>query len=111
MAVEMAKAKGSVSATARELDIDPQMLRRWRKQIGQINDRVANERYRLPSEKTAEQLEIQQLRKQLREAELERDGAAPRILKEAVSQRGPAFSPRKIPNVSADPQPKGAVWG
>ena len=75
MAVELSVAKGSLKETAIELGITPQILTRWRR------EKVAS-----PSTNTSgrtqlsqEQQEIQRLKKELKQAELERD-----ILKKAV---------------------------
>lgn len=71
MAVDLSYAKGSVKGVADELGIDPARLSKWRQRVA------------LPKEPmeglTQEQLEIKQLRKELKEAQLERD-----ILKKAV---------------------------
>nr|WP_218160629.1 IS3 family transposase [Spirosoma endophyticum] len=74
MAVELADAKGSIKNTADELGITPQILTRWRKehsfaQTDNLSGRTG------PSQ---EQQEILRLRKELKQAELERD-----ILKKA----------------------------
>ena len=75
MAVELADAKGSLKATADELGITPQILTRWRR------ERVATQGTRAGSSTQLgrEQQEIVRLKKQLKQAELERD-----ILKKAV---------------------------
>ena len=75
MAVDLSLAKGSIKNTADELGITPQILTRWRKehsplQIANLSGRTG------PSQ---EQQEILRLRKELKQAELERD-----ILKKAV---------------------------
>ncbi len=75
MAVELSLAIGSLKETAIELGITPQILTRWRR------DKVAS-----PGTNTSgrtqlsqDQQEIQRLKKELKQAELERD-----ILKKAV---------------------------
>ena len=75
MAVELAVAKGSLKATAEELGITPQILTRWRR------ERVSSQRTRAgsPTQAGQEQQEILRLKKELKQAELERD-----ILKKAV---------------------------
>lgn len=76
MAVELADAKGSLKATADELGITPQILTRWRR------ERVATQGTRAGNSTQVgrEQQEIIRLKKELKQAELERD-----ILKKAVS--------------------------
>jgi transposase len=75
MAVELSEAKGSLKATAEELGITPQILTRWRRErlIAQ-GAPTANR-----SQVSQEQQEIARLKKELKQAELERD-----ILKKAV---------------------------
>jgi transposase len=75
MAVELADAKGSLKAPADELGITPQILTRWRR------ERVATPGTRADSltHVGREQQEIVRLKKELKQAELERD-----ILKKAV---------------------------
>lgn len=76
MAVELSLAKGSLKTTADELGITPQILTRWRRERLVLAITPSN---RQPPV-SKEQQEILQLRKQLKQAELERD-----ILKKAVS--------------------------
>lgn len=76
MAVELSAAKGSLIATAEELGITPQILTRWRRERLTPNGTITCERTHV----SPEQQEILRLKKQLRQAELERD-----ILKKAVS--------------------------
>lgn len=75
MAVELSDAKGSLKATAEELGITPQILTRWRR------EREPSQALRTGSgtQGNREQQEILLLKKQLKQAELERD-----ILKKAV---------------------------
>jgi len=75
MAVDLSLAKGSLKITANELGVSPQILTRWRRErLGSIAH--SNGR----TEVSKEQQEILRLRKELKQAELERD-----ILKKAVS--------------------------
>jgi transposase len=78
MAVELSKHRNDISALAEELEIKPDLLYRWRREAlgpqgtsfpGQGNPK-----------QTPEEKEIARLKKELREAQLERD-----ILKKAVS--------------------------
>lgn len=73
--VELSYAKGSIQEAARELDIDPGRINKWR-QRHKKNDRT------LPTNTTFtdEQQQIRRLQRELREAQMERD-----ILKKAVS--------------------------
>ena len=76
MAVELADAKGSLKVTAGELGITPQILTRWRRE--HLSTQKANTSGRVGV--SQEQQEILRLKKELKQAELERD-----ILKKAVS--------------------------
>ncbi len=67
MAVDLALAKGSVKTTAGELGITPQILTRWRRE--RLGAPTANGR----PEVSKEQQEILRLRKELKQAEMERD--------------------------------------
>lgn len=76
MAVELSYSKGSVSQAARELDLDPSRLSKWRMDprfnggtILPKNDKIS-----------PEEQELRELRKRLRDAELENA-----ILKKAVA--------------------------
>lgn len=75
MAVELSEAKGSLKATAEELGITPQILTRWRRERVVAQGIPAVSR----SQVSQEQQEIVRLKKELKQAELERD-----ILKKAV---------------------------
>ena len=75
MAVELSEAKGSLKATAEELGISPQILTRWRRERVAAQDTPAVSRTLVGQE----QQEIVRLKKELKQAELERD-----ILKKAV---------------------------
>lgn len=76
MAVELSQTKGSVIETARELDMDPSRLSKWRNDPRYNGGHILIEKPGL----TEDQQELRRLRKALKEAELERD-----ILKKAVS--------------------------
>ena len=75
MAVELSHAKGSLKATAEELGITPQILTRWRRERAPFQALRAGS----GTQGNREQQEILLLKKQLKQAELERD-----ILKKAV---------------------------
>ena len=75
MAVELSDAKGSLKETAEELGITSQILTRWRREREPSRVLRAGSR----TQESREQQEILLLKKQLRQAELERD-----ILKKAV---------------------------
>ncbi|MCF0052086.1 transposase [Dyadobacter sp. LJ53] len=76
MAVNLSVAKGSIKTTAAELGIAAQLLTRWRQERLTPTGKVATQGAQL----SGEQQEILRLKKELRQAELERD-----ILKKAVS--------------------------
>ncbi len=84
MAVELAEAKGSLKTTAEELGVTPQILTRWRPERVAAQGAPARSRALV----SQEQQEIVQLKKALKQAELERD-----ILRKAVGTRCPASSP------------------
>ena len=90
MAVELSVAKGSLKATAQELGITPQILTRWRSERVVVQGNPAGNR----AQTSQEQQEILGLKKELKQAELERD-----ILKKAVGMRCPASSPRETGNI------------
>jgi transposase len=76
MAVELSLAKGSLKTTAEELGITWQILTRWRRErLAPPTSRSGGQ-----TQVNKEQQEILRLRKELKQAELERD-----ILKKAVS--------------------------
>ncbi len=75
MAVDLSLVKRSIKNTADELGITPQILTRWRKEHSSAQTTNFGSRTG-PSQ---EQQEILRLRKELKQAELERD-----ILKKAV---------------------------
>lgn len=77
-AVELAGVRGSVPEIARELDIRPDLINRWRREMDK-NPSLAfsgNGNVQL----TAEQRELAEVRKELKDVRMERD-----ILKKAVS--------------------------
>ncbi len=69
MAVELSVAKGSLKATAEELGVTPQILTRWRSErvVAQGSPAVSR------TQVSQEQQEIVRLKKELKQAELERD--------------------------------------
>jgi transposase len=69
MAVELSVAKGSLKATAEELGITPQILTRWRSERVVAQGSPAVSRTQI----SQEQQEIVRLKKELKQAELERD--------------------------------------
>jgi transposase len=75
-AVELSNHRGIVKSVAKELDIPTDNLRRWKREY---NAGKYNLSFK-PPVKNREELENMQLRKALRDAELERD-----ILKKALS--------------------------
>ncbi len=77
MAVELSAAKGSLTATAEELGITPQILTRWRRERLAPNGTTICERTQV----SQEQQEILRLKKQLRQAELDRIAEATRYPK------------------------------
>jgi transposase len=78
MVIELANAREDISALAVELDLRPELIYRWRREA------LANLGASFPGQgnktMTEEQKEISRLKKELRDAQLERD-----ILKKAVS--------------------------
>ncbi len=78
MVVELANAREDISALAAELDLRADLIYRWRREA------LANLGASFPGQgnktMTEEQKEIARLKKELRDAQLERD-----ILKKAVS--------------------------
>lgn len=78
MVVELANKRGDIFALAAELDLRPELIYRWRREA------LANDAASFPGQgnkmMTEEQKEIARLKKELRDAQLERD-----ILKKAVS--------------------------
>ena len=83
MAVHLFIIRDSPKTTAKKLDITPQILTRWRRE--RLSTQKANTNGQVGV--SQEQQEILRLKKELKQAELERD-----ILKKAVSMRCPASS-------------------
>ena len=78
MSVELSTTRSDLSALARELDITPALLYRWRKEhsVKQGSSFPGNGKVIL----SESEQELARLRKELRETQMERD-----ILKKAVS--------------------------
>jgi len=78
MSVELSNTRSDLSALARELDISPALLYRWRKEhsVKQGSSFSGNGKVIL----SESEQELARLRKELRETQMERD-----ILKKAVS--------------------------
>ena len=92
MSVELSNSRTDFSALAKELDIPPAMLYRWRREFfAKQNGSFPGNGKVILSE--TEQ-ELARLKKELRETQMERD-----ILKKAVSMRCAAFSPGAMANI------------
>lgn len=76
MAVDLSVVKGSVAAVAKELELDPSLLSKWRRNPRYNGNKVLPDNPKI----SPEEQEIRVLRKRLRDAELERD-----ILKKAIA--------------------------
>ncbi|WP_134087712.1 transposase [Olivibacter sp. XZL3] len=76
MAVDLSVVKGSVAEVAKELDIDPSLLSKWRRNPRYNGNKVLPDNPKL----SPEEQELRILRKKLRDTELERD-----ILKKAIA--------------------------
>jgi transposase len=78
MSVELSKTRSDLSALAKELDITPTLLYRWRKEYSSKQDSSfpGNGKVIL----TEAEQELARVKKELRETQMERD-----ILKKAVS--------------------------
>lgn len=78
MTVELSKSREDYTELAKELDIRPELVYRWRREY------LGNEKGSFPGngkpKQTEQEAEIARLKKELRDAEMERD-----ILKKAVS--------------------------
>ncbi|CAN5376525.1 hypothetical protein BH09BAC4_BH09BAC4_30760 [soil metagenome] len=72
MAVELSQAKGPLKATAEELGITPQILTRWRRERVVAPGTPALSRAQM----SQEQQEIVRLKKELKQAELDRSAEA-----------------------------------
>ena len=73
--VELLQSGNSVRELCEEYNLQDRMIRRWRREYDQKNGDLSNKR-----EPTSSEIELRQLKKELRETKLERD-----ILKKAVS--------------------------
>lgn len=78
MAVELAEAKGSIPDTAKELGIPQDLIRRWTRE--RISKGTASFSGNGIPSLTEDQKEIERLKKELKDAQIERD-----ILKKAIS--------------------------
>ncbi|MBD1435208.1 transposase [Sphingobacterium sp. DN00404] len=76
MAVDLSVVRGSVAEVAKELDIDPSLLSKWRRNPLYNGNKVLPDNPKI----SPEEQELRILRKKLRDAELERD-----ILKKAIA--------------------------
>jgi transposase len=76
MAVDLSVFKGSVADVAKELDIDPSLLSKWRRNPRYNGNKVLPDNPKI----SPEEQELRILRKKLRDTELERD-----ILKKAIA--------------------------
>jgi len=77
-AVKLSHARGSVKEISEELDVSYSVLCRWRKEYADLGKNSFPGKGK--PKQTDEEREIAQLKKRLRDAELERD-----ILKKAIS--------------------------
>ena len=78
MAVELSKSRDSIQGLAHELGVRPELIYRWRSEHTQKPEGSFTGHGK--ARHTPEEAEIASLKKQLRDAELERD-----ILKKAIS--------------------------
>src|SRR5690606_20965129 len=76
MAVDLSVVRGSVAEVARELDLDPSLLSKWRRNPRYNGNKVLPDNPKI----SPEEQELRILRKRLKDAELERD-----ILKKAIA--------------------------
>ena len=76
MAVDLSVVKGSVSDVAKELEIDPSLLSKWRSNPRYNGNKALPDNPKI----SPEEQELRILRKKLRDTELERD-----ILKKAIA--------------------------
>ena len=76
MAVDLSVVRGSVADVAKELDIDPSLLSKWRRDPRYNGNKVLPDNPKI----SPEEQELRILRKRLRDTELERD-----ILKKAIA--------------------------
>lgn len=75
-AVELSHHRSNIKELARELDIRPELLYRWRKELGEKNGKS----FPGNGNRTESDAEIERLKKELADTRMERD-----ILKKAVS--------------------------
>ena len=78
MAVELSKSRDSIQELAQELGVRPELIYRWRSEY--LQKPAGSFTGHGKARHTPQEAEIARLRKQLRDAELERD-----ILKKAIS--------------------------
>jgi len=78
MAVELSKYRDDIRVLAEELEINPDLLYRWRREA--LESREASFPGQGNPKQTEQEKEIAKLKKELRDTQLERD-----ILKKAVS--------------------------
>ena len=76
MAVDLSVVKGSVADVAKELDIDPSLLSKWRRDPRYNGNKVLPDNPKI----SPEEQELRILRKKIRDTELERD-----ILNKAIA--------------------------
>ncbi len=76
MAVDLSVVRGSVAEVAKELDVDPSLLSKWRRDPRYNGNKALPDNPKI----SPEEQELRILRKKLRDAELERD-----ILKKAIA--------------------------
>lgn len=76
MAVDLSVVKGSVADVAKELDIDPSLLSKWRRNPRYNGNKALPDNPKI----SPEEQELRILRKKLKDTELERD-----ILKKAIA--------------------------
>src|SRR5690606_19857174 len=76
MAVDLSVVRGSVADVAKELDIDPSLLSKWRRNPRYNANKVLPDNPKI----SPEEQELRVLSKKLRDTELERD-----ILKKAIA--------------------------
>ena len=76
MAVDLSVVRGSVAEVAKELDVDPSLLSKWRRNPRYNGNKALPDNPRI----SPEEQELRILRKRLRDTELERD-----ILKKAIA--------------------------
>ncbi len=78
MVVELSNTREDISALAAEMDLRPELIYRWRREaLANLGASFSGQGNKIMTE---EQKEIARLKKELRDAQLERD-----ILKKAVS--------------------------